>query len=132
MVLSQKSNMEIIDILKQKIKGLESITFLGDISLGIAVFAGFVFMFSLGIDYEQKRMRDAMEPQYQRSEEAIALWKKYQTAKQQYLEYFASKNGSVVYPVGCSRGNTIKEENKIFFANLEQALNQGYREATGC
>ena len=88
--------------------------------------------FSLGMIYQQKRALQEHPLAITYSSDAVALWEEYQSLKRENQDYFASKNGSVVYPVGCSRGNTIKEENKVFFDDIQSALNLGYKEASGC
>lgn len=44
----------------------------------------------------------------------------------------ASKNGTKYYKVTCSGANRIKEENKIYFQTVEEAIAAGYGEAKGC
>ena len=44
----------------------------------------------------------------------------------------ASKNGSKYYLPWCGGVNTIKEENKIWFASAEEAKIAGYTPATNC
>ena len=46
--------------------------------------------------------------------------------------YFASKRGKKYYPVGCSAGNTIKQENKIYFATGTEAEKAGYELSSSC
>ncbi len=46
--------------------------------------------------------------------------------------FFASKNGTKYYPVGCKSGNRIAEKNKIFFATAAQAELLGLTKASGC
>ena len=88
--------------------------------------------FFLGGMYERSQIRDEYTTEMTYSEEAIDLWNKYQVTKFSNTRFFASKNGSVVYPVGCSLGNRIKEENKVFFETLLQAQDAGYKPAEGC
>ncbi len=47
-------------------------------------------------------------------------------------EYFASKRGSKYYPFGCSAGKSIKEENRIYFSNEEEAIKAGYSKSSSC
>lgn len=44
----------------------------------------------------------------------------------------ASKSGTRVYFVWCSGVSRIKAENKVFFANLDEALKKGYKPASNC
>jgi hypothetical protein len=46
--------------------------------------------------------------------------------------YFASKRGKKYYPVGCSAGNTIKQENKIYFSTGAEAEKAGYELSGSC
>ncbi len=46
--------------------------------------------------------------------------------------YFASKKGKKYYPVGCSAGNNIKLENKIYFSSSTDAENAGYILSSSC
>jgi len=46
--------------------------------------------------------------------------------------YFASKRGKKYYPVGCSAGNTIKQENKIYFSTSTDAEKAGYELSGSC
>ena len=44
----------------------------------------------------------------------------------------ASKSGTKVYFIWCAGSKRIKEENKVFFDSLENALNKGYEPAKNC
>ena len=46
--------------------------------------------------------------------------------------FVASKNGTRYYLPECSGVNRIKEENRIWFANEEEALAEGYTPAKNC
>jgi hypothetical protein len=46
--------------------------------------------------------------------------------------YVASKNGTKYYPVACGGAKRIKDENKVFFQTVEQAVSAGYSLAVGC
>ena len=48
------------------------------------------------------------------------------------IEIVASKNGKVFHFPWCSGAQTIKEENKIYFKNKEEAIKKGYRLAKNC
>ncbi len=124
--------MRIIDKVHKKIKELVHHKWFDEIMwLSIIMFMG-LGMFSLGILYERKKYDNNNPITIEYDQEAIDLWEEYQNIKSANQEFFASKNGSVVYPVGCTKGNKIKEENKVFFENVQQAIVQGYREVEGC
>jgi hypothetical protein len=44
----------------------------------------------------------------------------------------ASKSGTKVYFIWCSGVKRIKEENKVYFDTVEDALNKGYEKAKKC
>ncbi len=46
--------------------------------------------------------------------------------------FFASSKGSKYYSLGCSAGNTIKTENKVYFDTREEAEAGGYTFSTSC
>ncbi len=48
------------------------------------------------------------------------------------IEIVASKKGKVFHFPWCSGAQTIKEENKIYFKNKEEAIKKGYRLAKNC
>ncbi|OGI57277.1 hypothetical protein A3B85_02790 [Candidatus Nomurabacteria bacterium RIFCSPHIGHO2_02_FULL_37_13] len=46
--------------------------------------------------------------------------------------FFASNRGSKYYSLGCSGGQTIKQENRIYFATKEEAEKAGYALSASC
>jgi len=46
--------------------------------------------------------------------------------------YVGSKSGSVYYLPSCKGANSIKEENKVWFASASDAEAAGYKPATTC
>ncbi|MFA5778467.1 MAG: hypothetical protein WC870_03225 [Candidatus Paceibacterota bacterium] len=46
--------------------------------------------------------------------------------------FFASSRGSKYYPIGCSAGKTIKQENRIYFTTGEEAEQAGYALSSSC
>jgi hypothetical protein len=46
--------------------------------------------------------------------------------------FFASSRGTKYYPLGCSAGKTIKQENRIYFDTAEEAEKAGYTLSTSC
>jgi hypothetical protein len=46
--------------------------------------------------------------------------------------YFASSRGKKYYPIGCSAGKTIKQENRIYFASATEAEKAGYTLSSSC
>ena len=46
--------------------------------------------------------------------------------------FFASSRGKKYYPVGCTAGNTLKQENRIYFNTREEAEKAGYVLSSSC
>ena len=46
--------------------------------------------------------------------------------------FFASNRGSKYYPLGCSAGKSLKQENRIYFATREAAEKAGYELSSSC
>ncbi len=46
--------------------------------------------------------------------------------------YFASSRGTKYYPIGCSAGGTIKQENRIYFSTVAEAEKAGYILSSSC
>ena len=46
--------------------------------------------------------------------------------------FFASNKGSKYYPVGCTAGNNIKQENRIYFTSVGEAQGAGYELSVSC
>ena len=47
-------------------------------------------------------------------------------------QFFASSRGKKYYPVDCSAGGTIKEENKVWFSSRDEAEGAGYTLSSSC
>lgn len=48
------------------------------------------------------------------------------------FKYLGSKNGTKYYPIGCKSANRIKDENKVYFNSIDEAVEAGYSLASGC
>lgn len=46
--------------------------------------------------------------------------------------FFASNRGTKYYPLGCSAGNSIKQENRVYFATGAEAEQSGYSLSRAC
>src|SRR3989344_5802610 len=46
--------------------------------------------------------------------------------------FFASNRGSKYYPISCSAGKTIKQENRVWFATGEEAERAEYELSSAC
>ena len=47
-------------------------------------------------------------------------------------EYIGNSNSRVFHKTSCGSANTMKEENKVFFKNREEAINTGYSPCKRC
>ena len=47
-------------------------------------------------------------------------------------KYFASSKGKKYYSISCSAGKTIKQENRIYFATVQEAEDAGYTLSSSC
>ncbi len=47
-------------------------------------------------------------------------------------QFFASSKGSKYYPVGCSAGKGLKQENRVYFDTRESAEKAGYELSGSC
>ena len=62
----------------------------------------------------------------------IQIPKKSQNSDSVKKIFFASNRGSKYYPLGCSAGKTIKQENRIYFGSREEAEKAGYELSSSC
>lgn len=124
--------MRILDQLQQKIKDTESKKWFDSLMWFFIMFFICISAFSLGMMYERSLIRDQNPITVEYNETALQLWNEYQNAKYDNVQYFASKSGLIVYPVGCTKGDRVKKENRIFFTEINQALELGYRLVDGC
>jgi hypothetical protein len=46
--------------------------------------------------------------------------------------FFASNKGKKYYPIDCSAGKNIKQENRIYFTTGEEAVKAGYELSSAC
>jgi hypothetical protein len=46
--------------------------------------------------------------------------------------FFASNRGSKYYPMGCSAGKNIKQENRVYFTSASEAEKAGYELSSSC
>jgi hypothetical protein len=129
---NNQSNMRIINKVNKKIKDLVHHKWFDEVLwVTLIMFVG-LGMFSFGVVYQRHAYLERNPLLIEYSDEAIALWETYQNIKTENQEFFGSKNGSIVYPVGCTKGNRIKEENIVFFGSLDDATERGYKKVEGC
>jgi hypothetical protein len=124
--------MNIVEQTQQKIKQIATPLWIDSAMWIVVIVFISVSSFSLGILYERTVFRDDHPITITYNQQSLDLWNRYNSQKESSSVYFASKNGSIVYPIGCTKGDRIKEENKVFFNELTQALDLGYKKVEGC
>lgn len=88
--------------------------------------------FSLGMNHQRKINLDENPLKIEQDTYIIDAWKEYIQTKKSSAEFFASKNGTVYYPIACPSGNKIKEENRIYFNTTNEAQGAGYKQSSRC
>lgn len=58
------------------------------------------------------------------------VYQKEKIEENQYI--LASKSGTKFYFIWCSGSNRIKEENRVFFQSIDEAIKKGYQPAKNC
>ena len=124
--------MTIIDKAYKKIKTLFAYSYIDEIIWVAIIMFISLGSFSFGVIYERNQYLERNPITIEYSNEAVELWNEYQNNKFESQNFFASKSGSIIYPIDCPAGKRVKEENRIYFSSLEQGLAEGYRETNSC
>ena len=83
------------------------------------------------IEYEaQSLVANASQGAYKASEKGIGL--PAQAENSPTGLFVASKKGKKYYPINCSAGSSLKEDNKIFFQTEAEAEAAGYTQSSSC
>ncbi len=88
--------------------------------------------FSLGALYERHMNEQMLTISIESRKDVIAAWESFINQEQSKASFFASRNGEIVYPIDCKAGNRVKEENRVYFHFIEQAIETGYRQSSQC
>lgn len=123
--------MRIINTIKQKIKSFIDRGIRSDVYWVVTIIVAILASFSLGMIYERKLQSRMYSVHIEHQDFFDQLWEGYRN-QQNTGNYFASKNGTKLYPVGCKAGNRILQENRVFFQTLEQARSLGYEMSSQC
>jgi hypothetical protein len=124
--------MQSIEKITKKIKDLLGYAWIDEIFWALIIICIASTSFVLGTMYQKNQFLKNNPVTVSFDSGAVELWKAYQSGKSSAKNYFASKNGTVVYPAGCNAGNRVNEKNKIFFESIDEAVNLGYRESEQC
>jgi len=130
--LTNKSNMSIIDKIKENIKSFFSSSFIDELFWILLVIFVAIGAFSLGVrsEREQKLIQNPIK--IEQSSDVENAWIEYVAQKKSSAEYFASKNGTVYYPLACPSGDRILQENRVYFSSEEEARGAGYKQSARC
>lgn len=121
----------IITILKNIKKGVGEwwirISIIAALSISVAS-----MLFVGGMLFEKYMMSKRYPLSITLNEEVTRRWDSYLATRKQHAQYIASRNGTKFYPINCSYATRIKEENRVYFTNREDALGLEFEESGRC
>ena len=124
--------MSIIDKVKENIKTFIYSQWIDEvfwITLIIFVALG---SFSLGLRHQRDIFLAENPIRIEQDNQIIAAWQEYIRTKKSTAKFFASKNGTVYYPLACPSGDRIAEDNRVYFTNEIEASGAGYKQSKRC
>ncbi len=124
--------MNIIDKIKEKIKVFMNSKWLDESFWIILVFFVAIGSFALGMRYQRELTLDDNPIRIEKNEAVVRAWNDYIKNKISSANYFASKNGTVYYPLACISGDRILEKNRIYFESEKKAIGAGYKKSKRC
>lgn len=124
--------MHIIDKVKNNIKSFVGTSILDELFWIVLLVFVALGSFSLGMRHERESYLENNPISISENTAVVAAWQKYIATKKSSAEFFASKNGTVYYPLICPSGNRILEENRIYFSNSVEAESAGYKVSARC
>ena len=127
-----KSNMSIIDKVKKNIKDFLSSSWIDEVFWIVLVVFVALGSFVLGARYERETFLEAHPISLSRDERIVQAWQDFIKEKKSEARYFASKNGTVYYPLACPAGKRIAEDNRVYFENEDEARSAGYKQSKRC
>ena len=127
-----KSNMGIIDKVKKNIKDIIYSSWVDEAFwLTLIIFVA-IGSFSLGMRHQRELFLKENPVYIKQDNRVISAWKNYILHKKTSAHFFASKNGTVYYPLACPSGDRVIEENRIYFETEDEAQNAGYKQSKRC
>jgi hypothetical protein len=124
--------MRIIDITVKNIKSFFVHKRIGIILYGFLLLLLFSLSFMAGILYERFSLSRATDMVITEHSGLQQLWEQVQQDHLNNALYYGSKNGSTFYPLDCTAGSRIHDENKIYFFSRDDAYDAGYTESQRC
>ena len=127
-----KSNMSIIDKVKKNIKDFIFSPWIDEVFWILLVVFVALGSFALGARYERETFLETHPVSLSRDDRIVQAWHDFMKEKKNEAHYFASKNGTVYYPLACPAGERIAEDNRVYFENEDEARSAGYKQSKRC
>lgn len=124
--------MSIINKIKENIKSFIESNLVDEFFWITLVFFVAIGSFSLGMRHQREVSLSENPIRIEKNEDVVRAWQEYIQNKKSTANYFASKNGTVYYPLACTSGDRILQENRIYFDNEEEAVLAGYKQSARC
>ena len=121
-----------VDKIKENIKHFLTSSYFDDLFwVSLIIFVG-IGSFALGVRSERQEALSRNPIEITEHQEIENAWHEYIQSRKSTAEFFASKNGTVYYPLACPSGQRIKQENRIYFTTVQEAQSAGYKESSQC
>jgi hypothetical protein len=124
--------MSIIDKVKENIKAFIYSNWIDEAFWLVLIVFVAIASFSLGMRHQREMYLENNPIRIEEDKKVVEAWKEYIRTKKSTAKFFASKNGTVYYPLACSAGARINEENRVYFENEDDAKSSGYKQSKRC
>lgn len=124
--------MSIIDKVKENIKGFIDSKWLDESFWVVLIIFVAIGSFSLGMRHQREVYLEQNPITIEKNNHVVEAWQEYIRTKKSTAQFFASKNGTAYYPLGCSSGDRIIEDNRVYFNTEEEARSAGYKQSSRC
>lgn len=124
--------MSIIDKVKEKIKYFLDSPYIDELFWIVLLLFIASGSFALGMRYERETFLSAHPIEFSKNDAIIQAWTTYISEKRAEAEFFASKSGTVYYPLACPAGDRIAAKNRVYFSSKDEAETAGYKSSSRC
>ncbi|MCD5390156.1 MAG: hypothetical protein LR005_02120 [Candidatus Pacebacteria bacterium] len=124
--------MRIIDKLKENIKAFIHSKWIDEAFWITLVIFATMGAFSLGMRHQREISLVENPIRIEQDSRVVEAWQEYISTKKSAAKFFASKNGTVYYPLACSSGDRIAEKNRVYFNNEVEARGAGFKQSKRC
>ena len=124
--------MSIIDKVKENIKGFINSKWIDELFWITLVLFVAIGSFSLGMRHQYELFLIDNPVSVHKNQQIEDAWKDYIKNRKSTAEFFASKNGTVYYPLACPSGDRILQENRVYFSTADEARGAGYKQSSQC